>query len=259
MKKLYFLLIAGAALSLSCSNNDDATANTVPPGEGTFLPVTTGNYWVYNVQGSLENGRDSLYVSNDTVIGAYTYKKLKTKETPSGFFSGALNNNGIRKEADKLLVTGSTSVNFSEEFPFSIAITDLVMFKESAINGEELGRVTGSLNQNYNSINFKLDYALTTTAKEDVASMTVNGEVFTNVKTVETKINLKISLVDFPAEILPAQDVLISQQYYAENVGVVKTTSTFTYQINSTLAVSFGIPASANETQQELITNYNAE
>lgn len=260
MKKIALLLFAGAALSLSCSSDDDAV-QTAPPvdSDNIFLPVEGGNYWVYNVVGSLQNGRDSLYVANDTVIGANTYKKLKTRVNPAGFFSGALNNNGVRKDGDRLLVTGSTSVNVSEDFPFSIAITDLVVFKESATAGEELGRVTGTVNETYNGTQFSLDYVLTTIARPDVPSLTVNGEQFTNVKNVETRINLKISLVVIPTEVLPAQDVLVSQQYYAKDVGVVKTTSNFTYNINPTLAGFLSVPATANETQEELIVDYNVE
>jgi hypothetical protein len=257
MKKIALLLFAGAALSLSCSNDDD-TAPRVD-SNNVYLPVDAGNYWVYNVSGSLQSGRDSLYVANDTVISAETYNKFKTKASPAGFYSGALNNNGVRKDGDKLLATGSASVNFSEDFPFTIAITDLVLFKESAAVNEELGRVTGSVNEMYDGVEFKLDYILTTTAKEDVASLTVSGEQFTDVKTVETKINLKISLVAIPTEVLPAQDVLISRQYYAKNVGVIKTDSHFTYTLDATLAGFLEIPATANETQQELLADYNAE
>lgn len=258
MKKIALLLFAGAALSLSCSSDDDASAPPVD-SDTVYLPVDAGNYWVYNVSGSLQNGRDSLYVANDTVIATKTYKKFKTKTGPSGFYSGALNNNGVRKEGDKLLVTGSADVNFSEDFPFTIAITDLVLFQESAAVNEELSRVTGSITETYNSIDFKLDYILTTTAKEDVATLTVSGEQFNNVKTVETRINLKISLVAFPLEVLPAQDVLVSKQFYAKDTGVIKTETNFTYTIPATFATQFSIPATANETQQELLVDYSTE
>lgn len=257
MKKIALLLFAGAALFISCSSDDDAV--TAPPvnSDNVYLPVDSGSFWVYNVNGSLQNGRDSLYVANDTVIGTHTYKKFKTRTGPSGFYSGALNNNGVRKDGDRLLVTGSADVNFSEDFPFTIAITDLALFKESAAVNEEIGKVMGSITETYDNIDFKLDYILTTTAKEDVASLTVNGAQFTNVKTVETKINLKISLVALPIEVLPAQDVLISKQFYAKDIGVVKTETNFTYTISSTLANQFSVPATANENQQELIVNYN--
>ncbi|MXN93115.1 hypothetical protein GR160_17955 [Flavobacterium sp. Sd200] len=259
MKKIAFLFFAAAGIFVSCSSDDDATNNSTPEeSENVFFPLENSDYWVYNVDGSLQDGRDSLYVANDTVIGTQTYKKLKTKEAPTGFFNAALRNNGIRKDGDMLLVSGSASINVSEDFPFSISITDLPLLKENANPGDVIGTVTGTTTQAYSGINFRLDYTLTTTAKEDLNNLIVNGRTFAEVENVETKINLKISMADVPDFVLLApQDVLVSQQYYAKNVGLIKTDSHFTYSINPTLANSFGIPATANETQQELLILYN--
>jgi len=262
MKKTVYLLFAAAIFAVSCSSNDDTTnAETPATGDTSYVPLTTGSYWVYDVPGSIESGRDSLYIANDTIIGANTYKKFKTKDAPFGFYSSALNDNGVRKIGDKIVVTGSTALSFSEAVPFTIGVSDLVIFKESAQNNEVLSNITGTITQNYQGIPIIIDYILTTTAKADVASLTVNSQTYTNLKTVETAVSLTISstvgTVTFP--LVDNQNIVTSTQYYAENIGAVKTVTDFHYQISQLIATQFNIPASSNQHQEELLVRYNVE
>lgn len=59
------------------------------------LPITDGSYWIYQQEQTDSDGVitnygpvDSVYVDGDTVIGAYTYKKIRTvTSTPNTFFA----------------------------------------------------------------------------------------------------------------------------------------------------------------------------
>ena len=261
MKKTVYLLFIAALCAVSCSSNDDNTATSPATGDTSYLPLTRGSYWVYDVPGTIENGRDSLYVANDTIIGANTYKKFKTKDTPFGFYSSALGNNGVKKDGDKIVVTGSTTLSISEAVPFTIGVSDLVIFKESATNNEVLSNVTGSVTQNYNGFPVIVNYTLTTTAKQDVASLVVNNQTYTNLKTVETTIYVALSTtlggVTFP--VVGNQKIVTSTQYYVQNIGVVKTVTDFQYQVPQEIATQFGIPASSAQHQEELLVGYNIE
>lgn len=261
MKKIALLLIGLGFFAASCSGDDSGGENN--NGNATnFLPLTSGNYWVYDVQGSLQDGRDSLYVANDTVIGSNTYKKLKTRFLASGFFSGALGNNGVRVSGDELLVSGSATIPFSEEFPVSIAISDFTIFKEGAANNTQLDNVSGTINQTYEGIPLNLDYALTTIAKENLATYSVNNQTYTNVKRVETKLSLEISAtitgIPFPITLMNDQDVLVSSQYYAEGIGVVHVDTAFQYQLEQ-LPIELPIPQSGSESQEEILVDYEVE
>jgi hypothetical protein len=260
MKKTIYLFFAASILAVSCSS-DDGNQTVPATGEVTYMPDTNGTFWVYDVPGSLENGRDSLYVFRDTIIANKTYKKFKTKDEPYGFYSGALNNNGVRKDGDRLLVTGSTQVSLTEDTPFNINITDLVIFKQSASAGETLGAVTGTVNQQYNGFPVIVDYTLTTKALADVASLTVNGAVYNNVKRVETVISIKISstLAGITFPVVDTQDVVTSTQFYAENIGAVKTITDFTYEIRPEIASQFNIPVSSQQHQEELLITHNVD
>jgi len=260
MKKTIYLLFALGIFTVSCSSDDDSAATTTP-SENDYLPLTAGNYWVYDVPGSVESGRDSLYVANDTVIAGSAYTKFKSRDLAFGFFTGALANNGVKKEGNKLLLTGSASVNFTEEFPINIGVTDLVIFKEDASANDALGSVTGTLQQTYDGYPLTFTYTLTTTAKEDLPNYSVGTDVYTDVKRVETKLNLKIetTLQGFAIPILPAQDIVVSSQYYAKGIGVVHVDTTLQYTISELFAAQFGIPATRTETQKEILDTYSVE
>lgn len=259
MKKLVYAFAGLAALlSISCSNDDDSNSSS---GDTNFLPLKAGNYWVYNVSGSAQSGRDSVYTDHDTIIGASTYKKIETGSAPSGFFSNVINNNGVRKDGDALKLSGGTAVNFSSDFPFSIAVTDLVMFKEGASAGQELGTVSGTIQQEYEGQPFTLTYKLTTTADQTLPSYSISGHNYTNVKKVKAVVNLTItySLQGFPVTVLAPQDVVTSYQYYAENIGVVNVETAFTYSIEPAIATLLSIDATTTQTQNEILDTYRAQ
>ncbi|TRW25713.1 hypothetical protein FMM05_05685 [Flavobacterium zepuense] len=264
MKKAFYLLLAVSTFMVSCS--DDDSGNNPAASADVYLPLNTGNYWVYDVPGSFQTGRDSLYVANDTVISGTTYTKFKTGSLAYGFFSAALSaNGGVRNDGGKLMLTGTTAVNFIEEFPINIPVTNLVILDAGASVNSELGNVSGSFEQVYNELPLTFTYSLATTAKENLESYTIGGETYTDVKRVETKLNLSIG-VSFEGStitLLPAQDVAISSQYYAKDIGMVHVNTTFQYQVSALFASQFtsmfGLPSSGTQTQQEILDTYSVQ
>ena len=93
MKKNHYLLIILSFFILSCSSDDDSS---MPSTVNNAIPLTVGNYWLYDVNMTNISVRDSLYTANDTVINNNTYKKFKTKSFPFGFYSNSLRGNGLR-------------------------------------------------------------------------------------------------------------------------------------------------------------------
>lgn len=266
MKKIYILLALGF-IGISCSSDDDSSNNNNSDATANYFPMEQGKYWVYNTPGSIENGRDSLYVSNDTVISGNTYTKFRTGNLPYGFYTGTLNNNGVRKSGSKLLVSGSSALSISEEFPLGITINDFVMFDAAASNNTVLDNVEGVLQQNIEGFDIDFDYGLTSRNVESLDSYTVNNQLYTNVKVVETTLALKISsdtgIQGFPPiVIMPLQNILVSRQYYAENIGVIHVVTDIEYELAadfSGLDIELPIPQSGAEHQEEILIQYNAE
>ncbi|RTQ53244.1 hypothetical protein EJV47_00445 [Hymenobacter gummosus] len=83
MKHRLLLLIATASAALAACDKDPETATPTTP-DASFLPLQTGNYWVYRqyrIDGrtgvaTATNILDSCFISKDTLIRGQRYYKL---------------------------------------------------------------------------------------------------------------------------------------------------------------------------------------
>lgn len=256
MKHNYLLAILLVLFLTSCSTSDDNS--TEQTTENDYFPVENGNYWVYDVSGDFP-GRDSLYIAGDTTINNTAHKKFKTKELPFGFYSSSLAGNGIRKSGDKLLVSGATNINLIEGFPINLAISDFVLFKENASDNQQLSSVSGTLNYQFEEFPLTFNYIMKSVFTETLSTFTVPGhETYQDVKVIKVIVNLHIQTVvsSIPFNVLPEQNVVVSTQYYANNVGMIYSNT----DINYTLAItdiSVGVPTSASQNIKEYLVNHN--
>lgn len=87
MKKIVWVtLVAVSVFIVSCKKDNDDTIPdpvTPPAAETDYMPLKTGNYWVYQRYEVDSSGNatalnvfDSCYVEKDTVINGATYAKL---------------------------------------------------------------------------------------------------------------------------------------------------------------------------------------
>lgn len=264
MKKTFYLLLALGTLAISCSDDNNSSDSN---SSSAYLPIATGNYWVYNTQSSQLTGRDSLYTANDTVIGSTTYKKFKTGAMPTGFFSGALSGNGVKVNGSKLMLSGGTSLAFAADLPLVINVTDFVFFDANASTGSTLGTTTGTITQpTTDGYDLSINYTLTSTAQNSLPSYTApDGTTYTNVKVVQLQLNLGVNAVvttggfTVPIVVMTPQNVLTSTQYYAENIGAVYVSTDINYQLQdfSSLGVTLPIPTSGSEHQDEVLDAYH--
>ena len=257
------ILIAFTFITIlaSCSTESSTAAS-----ETNYLPLAIGDYWTYDVTTNAQTLKDSLYISNDTTINAKTYKKFKTKNLPMGFFSNSLNNNGLRKDGSSLLLTGALALDFGVGVPINLNVTDFVVFSETAADNQQLGNITGTINQTVQTYPLVIDYTLKSIAIETLPTYTSNGHVYTDVKRVKTILNAKITTTvtvqGFPipitATILDPQDVVVSNQYYAKNIGMVYTNTAINFSLNAIPGgITLPIPSTGSQTQEEYLVNYN--
>lgn len=262
MKKLYF----GAAVLFlgltSCSSSDDST-NT--DSANIYLPLTLTSSWDYDVKMNGDAiGNDHLFVSGESTINGKTYQQLKTENVPNGFYSNALNNNSVRKEGDKILLTGTTGLELAEFLPINIEVNDFVLFKENASSNAQLDAISGTMQYTLQEMPLDIAYNLKSTFKESLASFTVPGKgTYTNVKVIKVVANLKVT-TDYvipvinsvtTISILNAQDVIVSTQYYAEGVGMIYAKTDINYQLNdfSQFDIELPLPAQGSSTIEELM------
>jgi uncharacterized protein YceK len=262
--KLFFIAIAVTILTGCSSDNSSGGSSS-----GVYLPLADGNYWTYDVTtvGQALSNRDSLYISNDTVINTKTYKKFKTLNIPFGFYSNSLRNNGIRKEDDAVYMTGNAGLNLGNVLPIDLSITDLIIFKESAAANQQLGSVSGVITQDFQGYPLTINYTLKTTALETLPTFVIDEiHSYTDLKKVKTTLNLSISTtvmlpgipIPLTVPLLNAQDVVSSTQYYAKNIGMVYANTIISYELQdfSQFGITLPIPQTGSQTQNELLDSH---
>lgn len=237
----------------SCSSDDDSAASG---GTNFSVPLTIGSYWDYDVVSDAGTTSDHLFVDSDVVISGNTYKKFKTTEAPTGFYSSSLNENGVRNDNNKLRLTGSINLGASQGLPtdISIDINDFIIFDPSASANATLDSHTDSFTETYNGVTLTFNYTLKSTAGENHTSYSSNGTTYNDVKSTVVSLNLTVSSI--LGNIMNNQEVLHSTQYLANGIGVVNTQTTFSYSIDPTIASGLGIPATTTQNQEEFLTDY---
>lgn len=269
MKTKLVLVSLLIVIFTSCSNNDTDSTNDIDLSDAiptVYMPLANGNYWDYDVQqvtpGAVNSslGMDHLFISNDTVISGSTYKKMKTSATPIGFFSNTLRNNGVKISGSSLVATGTFNLPFPGlTTPIQINLNNFAFFKENAAINTELSSTSGTLQQTVSGYPLDINYTLKSIAQETMASYTSNGVTYPNVKKTRLVLNLKITTTasGITATLLTDQPVLILNEYFAKNLGNVYTNTFFHYDINASVANSFGIPATVSQTVEEFLTTYH--
>lgn len=263
MKSKLFLLLGLSIFAISCSSDDSSGEDNGQPA--TSFPVITDNYWDYEVFTHANDNtpesttNDHLFVGNDMVINNISYKKMETLTVANGFFSGTLKDNGLRIDGNKMRITGS--VDFSAGLPTSLAfsVSEFIILKENASAGEQLSTTNGTITQDYDGIPLTFTYTLKSVADGSQSSLTSNGNSYSDITKTKVILNLKITATfsGITFTVMPAQDVLVSTQYYSKNIGMVYNLTNITYALNSNLPVTLPIPQSGSQTQEEFLDTYN--
>lgn len=116
MNKLFFasLLIISCLTSCKKEETNQPDNNTSQQSTTNFMPLSVGNYWVYdwykvdsNGVESYYNERDSLYISKDTIINGNTYYKQE------GTFSGMYETAQFLRDSNDYLVNSDGEILFS--------------------------------------------------------------------------------------------------------------------------------------------------
>lgn len=250
------------AFLTSCSNDD----SSVSGDSGNYLPLANGNFWTYNVVGQ-SGGRDSLFVANDTLISGATFKKIKTKFLPYGFFSNSLRENSVRTNGNLVQLSGGLGFDLGIELPIDVALSNFTILKNNASANEVLSTTSGTFTQTFESYPLTFNYTLKSVADGSLPTFTLpDGEIYTDV--LKTKIILSIQITTtttipgttFPVtlNVLDQQDVVTSTQYYSKNIGMVYTNTLISYSLNPSLGTLLTIPTSGSETQEEFLDTYLA-
>lgn len=253
---LTFYLFAACTTNTYVSSNED---NGVPTA---FFPLTNGNWWTYKVQTQLPGFiRDSLYVKADTIIGGITYKKMKTKFPPNGFYSTTLRNNGIRISGSSLKLSGTIQISAGLPSPIAFSVSDFTFFKENAVQNDLLGSTSGTFQQTIQGYPLTFTYTLSSYFDGILSSFTTTtNKSYVDLKKSKVVLNLKITYtipgLGLTTTLLQPQDVIVSTQYYAKNKGMVYANTDINYSLSSVPGVTLPIPSAGSQNQKEFLDTF---
>lgn len=273
MKKNILLLVIFALLFSSCTNDIDDTIDdvsvdntTTDTSSGNYLPLKNGNFWTYDVVSSNPTTRDSLYIGNDTIIDSKTYKKMKTRNIVTGFYATSLRNNGLRADGDMLKLAGNISFTTGVGTPIAIQIQDLIILKTNSNANELLGTVSGTTSQTISGYPLVFNYVLKTISDGDLTTFTATNPLYntpySDIKKTKVILNLEIKATvtynGFPLviSVMNPQDVVVSTQYYAKNIGMVYAKTITSYTLNSIPGITLPFPSSGSQMQEEFLKTY---
>jgi hypothetical protein len=216
MKKVIFALLALPLFFASCDKDDDPA----PPAAANYQPTTIGSTWNYETTTKPANTKTSYTLtatSSDSTINGKTYKVF----TNSGGDNDYYYNNGT----DYYQFGGIAGITDNAE---------LLYLKTNVAVGAGWDETKTVAIPGLGDASVKLNY----TYFEKVASMTVEGNTYTDVLHIKVALS-NITISGFPITIT-TQDLHF---FYAPGVGRIKS------QIKLTLTPPLGSPIAVdNET-----------
>jgi len=264
--KIYIQIAFLSLTALSCSSDDG------PSGDGgngntsaNQFPLTIGNYWNYDVVNTnldtneTATGRDSLYVAS-AVGNTFT---LSTDGIADGTMISILTQSALQRTESTLLGSGAISFPFDGLNDIEIEINNAVFYDLNANTGATLYEVDGTIEQTVETLPVVATYNLTTTQREFSNSISLNGETYTNVTKSAIDLDLMITTTvevlgnPVTVTILANQNVLHIDNYYAENIGLVRSEANIMYLLEdfSSIGITLPFPSELNATSiQELDT-----
>jgi hypothetical protein len=235
--KYSLLSLTILTLGLISCGDDDTTPNS--NNTAAYFPLSSNSSWSYTNESEDQNSQDNMFVVGTQQENGVQYTNLDTQELNSGGFMVALlTQNLVRNDTGKLIVNGTFGGVPIEGFPdISIPLNNAVLFDPNALNGTQLNIITGSFEQTIMDFPIIIEYTSITTQEQVLPSYTTDTQTYTDVIQSNIVLNLEISTevqvggTTLSLPILSSQDVLVVENYYAANIGLVFSKETVDYAL----------------------------
>lgn len=246
---LSFALIA-TLMFTSCSSDDDGDNNNEPI-LGDYFPSSNTNIWTYDVDNTSSTDPDlnftdeSDFVTIETSTGNSFTLEVNNGGIPNGTMNGFISNGTLNRGESTLAFTGNMELpeefdDFSDE---TIMLQNFVLYDLNAVNNAVMDEINDTiiedLDLNGTTVPITVVYSLTSEKINSMNSMSVNGESYSNV--IRTRITLNMDIfasidilggnnpIDY--DIIEDQNVLIIDNYFSEDVGLIKSEAVQAYQL----------------------------
>ena len=279
-KYINFLFIALFAMTSCSDDNDSDTSNSGDPdttASGNYFPSTINDFWNYdvvntdNVTDESVESTDNIYVASAT--GTTFNLEANNDTVANGTMNGLLTTTELSRTDTELTIDGTMELpaEISDLIEFEILLDNVKLYKLNASNGTQLSSSTNTAQQDFNGFPVTITYVITTKALGASDSMSLNGETYNDVITSSLKVNLKVSTVvtilgsPTPINILDPQDVLSITNYFAKDIGLVRSEADSDFNVSDIAITALeladvdldGIPTSGSSTNIQELTDFS--
>jgi len=251
------------------SNNDDDFDGIL--STTNYHTLTMGNKWTYDV--TTDDGTnpatdtvDEITVDETTTIGTNEYFGMSVSAESSGVMSQLYDQNYFRIYNGVTYMKGEFTMPLSTFGGTDIAINldDTKLIDESKPAGTLLSTQSGDTTQDIEGFDLDITYTFKTVQQGTLTTHTVGTETFNDIIKsdiiLSIKVTTEVTVAGFPITItlIDTQDVLTTNNYYADNIGLIdsKTTTTYTLEDLSAFNVTIPIPETATIITDQKITSY---
>ena len=267
MKKVnYLIYLFLAIVSFSCSSDDENTHNETTSQDSLYFPLNPNSYWTYSNISEQGSTSDSLYFNGTQNQNGVTYTNLDARTPATAFMTNLLSQNLVRSNSSEFLLFGELSTPPVEGFPeISIPLDNVVLFDTELPFNTVLSSFNGEIEELINEILLVIEYAVKTEQKEHLDNYSVNGRVFDNVIKSRIVVTLAITAeievlpgVILPVPILSNQEVLIVNNFFASNTGLIASEALTQYELEdlSGTGIDLPFPTEASSTTTQSIDQF---
>lgn len=264
---LHLRLIVFFVTLAACSTSDDNGGNNNDNSSNNF-PLTINNYWNYNVENrniitnDTQQRTDSLYVSS-AHVNSYD---LAVNGIANGTMNSILTQTSLTRTANSLLATGTVIFPFSGLEDLEIGIQDAIFYNTNAPEDNTLSEVSGTIEQIVENIPIVANYTFKTIQGPSYNTLFLNSENYNNVikSSIELQLTITTTVEIIPDSfvditILDTQNVLKIDNFYAENIGLVRSEADISYQLEDFSQVGIVLPFTTNleATSLQELTRYD--
>lgn len=292
MKRI-LAVIAMTITLVSCNDeayeSDSATSGNNPsdtPGGSTeeFLTIGEQRFWIYDVQSNSQDLPDMDFMAQDSVyVASISGASFTLSANDDGIANGSMN--GIITNGTLSTTATTISVEADLELPdtFSnlgldnnLEISNMLLLDLEANNNDIMFVQEANFSENLDiegtQIPIQVNYELTTKKVNFYDSVTLNGSEYNNVFEGILSLSLSVSgtfnlgLFTQNVAILEPQNILETNYFYAEQVGLVRAESTQGFNLSSQLTallqlvnIPLNLPTSVTVENIEELVDYYVE
>ncbi|MCC1485117.1 hypothetical protein [Winogradskyella immobilis] len=244
---LYFIL--SLFIIVSCSSSDDDGNTPNEPIIGNYYPSVANNTWIYNVENlSIDdatlNSTGVDLVEINTSGNPFTIEVNSGNSSANGLMNAILNSGTLNRSGSTLGINGT--INLPEQLEIisnsSLNLSNFVLYDLNANINQQLSEIndvlTDEININGSIIPINAIYSITSTRRNNLNSLDVDGETFNDIISTEINVNITITAtIDIAGSsttvtVVNAQDVLNITSFFAEDIGLIQSEATQSYTLD---------------------------